>query len=777
MIKYLPKYLLIFFVCLLLQVAIFNEMQISRFLNPSFYVLFILLLPFETPKWLQLISAFALGIIADAFLNTPGINTAASVLMAFSRPGILNLISPREGYESGSFPGISDMGFVWFLKYSLSLILIHQLCLYFTEAMSFRFIDTTIIISIANTITTTFFIIISQYIMFRTIMNKPEPRTYIIGGIVIATALTMLIRLFYLQVVSDEYEVSALNNSQRHIIQYPPRGIIYDRDSNIIVSNKAAYDLMVIPRQVKEIDSLKLANALGIDMESFRLRLAKARLYSQFQPSTFYKMLSAEEYAGLQEILYAYEGFFVQPRVVRQYKGQNGAHILGDIGEVNQNILDKDPYYKVGDYCGVNGIEKSYEKILRGQKGVRIYLVDAHNRIKESYKNGKYDTLPEAGKSIVSTIDMDLQAYGEKLFKNKIGSLVAIEPATGEILAMVSSPTFDPNLLVGRERGMNYDSLLKTDNKPLYNRAIAAPYPPGSTFKVAQAMVALDEGVIFPYTGFPCNKSLVNCHNHPEPTNVSKAIQFSCNPYFYQVFKRMVQRGYESSIFRDSPIGLDLWKEKITLLGFGQALDIGLPGVSPGQIPGSDYYDALYGQYRWAFSTIYSLSIGQGEISATPLQLAHFASIIANRGSYYTPHLVKSIEGNGLEEKYSEKHVLPFDQSIYPPIIKGMEDAVNAPLGTAALAKIEGITVCGKTGTAQNPHGEDHSIFMAFAPKENPDIAIAVYVENAGFGGTWAAPIAGLMIEHYLNDSISNTWGEERILNANLIPEKETEDE
>lgn len=606
-------------------------------------------------------------------------------------------------------------------------------------------------------------------------MNKPEPRTYVIAGIIGLVSVILLIRLFFLQVLSDEYEVSALNNSQRHIIQYPPRGIIYDRDSNILVSNKAGYDLMVIPRQVKAIDSVALARALGIEMSLFRQRFFEASSYSRFQPSIFYKMLSAEEYAGLQEILYDYEGFYVQPRVMRQYADEIGAHIIGDIGEVNQNLIEKDSYYRMGDYVGVNGVEKYYENSLRGKKGVKIFLVDAHNRIKESYENGKFDTLPEAGKSLVSSIDIALQTYGERLFENKIGGLVAIEPETGEILAMVSSPVYNPNLLVGRNRGFYFDSLLNASNKPLFNRAVNSAYPPGSTFKVAQAIVGLDEGLIHENTSIPCNKYWVNCHNHPPATSVIKAVQYSCNPYFYEVFRRMVQRGYEESVFRDSPIGLDMWKEKIELLGFGQSLDIGLPSVSAGQIPGSQYYDALYGQYRWAFSTIYSLSIGQGEILATPLQLAHFSTIIANRGYYYTPHIVKSIGQEGKETKYQKKHILPFKEEVFPLVVEGMYGAVNEPHGTARLARIPEVAVCGKTGTAQNPHGEDHSIFMAFAPMENPKIAIAVYVENAGYGGTWAAPIAGLMIEKYLTDTIKNKWGEERILNANLIPETEDE--
>jgi penicillin-binding protein 2 len=605
-------------------------------------------------------------------------------------------------------------------------------------------------------------------------MNKPEPRAIIIGGIVISFMLTLLIRLFFLQLINDEYEISALNNSQRHIIQYPPRGIIYDRDSTILVSNKAAYDLMVIPRQVTQMDTLQLCNYLNIDIQDFRERLKNAKNFSGFQVSIFYKMLSAEEYASLQEILFAYEGFFVQPRVVRQYKANIGAHVFGDIGEVSTNTIINDSYYKMGDYCGVNGLEMHYEKVLRGEKGIQIFLVDAHNRIKEPFKKGEFDKQPVAGKSLLSSLDADLQAYGEKLMQNKVGGLVAIEPSTGEILAMVSSPGYNPNLLIGRKRGYYYDSLLNADFNPLFNRAINSAYPPGSTFKVAQALVAMDDGLISKKTGFSCNKSLVGCHNHPDANNVSEALQYSCNPYFYQVFKRLIQRGYETSIFRDSHVGLNLWKKKIELLGFGQSLDIGLPSVSKGQIPGVEYYDALYGKYRWAFSTIYSLSIGQGEILATPLQLANFTAIIANHGWYYTPHLVKAIEGKGKEEKYLQKHILPFDTDIYPALIDGMDWAVNKPHGTARLARVDSITVCGKTGTAENPHGEDHSIFMAFAPKENPKIAIAVYVENSGFGGTWAAPVAGLMIEYYLTDTVKNKWSEQRILDANLLPVKDS---
>ncbi|MEA3447076.1 MAG: penicillin-binding protein 2 [Bacteroidota bacterium] len=609
-------------------------------------------------------------------------------------------------------------------------------------------------------------------------MNKQfEQRKYLIIGIIVLTGIVILIKLFYLQIINEEYKISALNNSQRHIIQYPPRGIIYDRDSNILASNKVAYDIMVIPGQVKPIDTIQFASHLHISVNEFKQRLLKASHYSYFKASVFFKLLSAREYASLQEYIHHYRGFYVQPRLVRDYPQKLAPHVLGDVGEVGKKVVESDDYYQPGDYIGLNGLEKYYEEELRGEKGLKIYLVDAHNRIKESFQDGRYDKKPVAGKNLICTIDSRLQAYGKQLMHNKLGGLVAIEPETGEILAMVSNPTYDPNILIGRKRGYYYDSLLLADHKPLFNRAVNAAYPPGSTFKVAQAIVALDEGVIDVNTAFSCNKALIGCHNHPNASSITEAIQYSCNPYFYQVFKRLIQRGYEESIFKDSPLGLDLWKQKISSFGFGSRLDIGLPSVNSGFIPGSDYYNRLYGEYRWAFSTIYSLCIGQGEIGVTPLQLANFASIIANRGWYYTPHLIKRIEKEGLESKYSQKHILPFDENIYPPVIDGMAATVNGDIGTARLSRIKGITLCGKTGTAENPHGEDHSIFMAFAPKDNPQIAIAVYVENSGYGGTWAGPIASLMAEKYLLDTIQVKWKEDRILDANLIPEKEENEE
>lgn len=605
-------------------------------------------------------------------------------------------------------------------------------------------------------------------------MKQYESRKYVIIAIVAIAIIALIVRLFVIQIASDTYRISASNNAQRHVIQYPPRGIIYDRDSNILASNIAAYDMMVIPSQVQEMDTAELAGHLGITVHDFRQRLAKASSYSLFRPSVFYKLMPAEEYARLQENLYKYPGFFVQSRTIRDYSWKTAAHVLGDVGEVSRKIIKQDTSYKMGDYAGMNGLEKYYEKELRGKKGVKIYLVNARNIIKESFKEGRYDRPAIPGKDLVSTLDMELQLYGERLMKNKIGSVVAIDPNNGEILAMISSPAYDPDLLVGRQRGTNYDSLLKADYRPLFNRAVNSASPPGSTFKPAQAMVALNDGLIEPYSYFPCNKALVGCHNHPSATNVAKAIQYSCNPYFYEVFRRIIQAGESESIFKDSRIGLAKWKEKMTSLGFGQAFDIGLPAVSKGQVPSPDLYDGMYGKYRWAFSTIYSLSIGQGELSVTPLQLANFAAILANRGHYFNPHLVKHIAEDSIANKYRKKVSVPIDTSYYPYIVNGMELAVNGARGTAGRARIKNVIVCGKTGTAENPHGEDHSIFMAFAPKDSAEIAIAVYVENAGFGGTWAAPIASLMMGKYLTDTIQNSWKENRILEADLLPKPDS---
>lgn len=604
-------------------------------------------------------------------------------------------------------------------------------------------------------------------------MKTIKDRKYAIIGIVVVLFLIIWIQLFNLQILNVSLKISSDNNSQRKIVIYPSRGLIYDRDGVLLVSNEAAYDLMLIPRNMKEFDTLSLCSDLEINIENFRERLKYSREYSGYRPSLFYKQITATQYAKLQEHMYKYYGFFVQNRTLRRYKEEIAAHILGDVGEVSLETLKSDSYYSGGDYTGKSGVEQYYEKILRGEKGIQVYLVDVYGNIKDSYMGGMYDTLSIPGQDLTLTIDAELQRYGEYLMQNKIGSIVAIEPESGEILSLVSSPNYDPQLLVGRDRGSNYDSLINDKSKPLINRAISSTYPPGSVFKLAVSIVGLQEGVLKPYTSYPCDISTVGCHGHPPANGVEKAIQYSCNPYFYFVFKTLVQRGIEKSIFRDSRIGLDMWKEKIVALGFDRAYDIGIPGVNKGQVPGADFYDKLYGKHSWAFSTIYSLGIGQGELLISPLQMANFCAIIANRGFYYNPHIVKEIDHNPTTGTNTQKIFTPFDKSYFEIVANGMESVVNEEFGTGYYARINDIRVCGKTGTAENPHGEDHSIFVAFAPKDQPQIAVAVYIENAGFGGVWAAPIARLMIEYYIKGDVSNLNLEKRIVDEDFISKQD----
>lgn len=598
--------------------------------------------------------------------------------------------------------------------------------------------------------------------------NPYSDRKWILAGILLFVAFIYILRLFYLQIIDTGLKLSANNNVLRYITIYPARGLIYDRFGKLMVENQAVYDLMIIPKQIGKFDTLDLINTLEVSKEELISGLQKATAYSRYKPSILIKQISSIRYATLQEKLYKYPGFFTQARTLRIYPRKTAAHLLGYIGEVDEDLTKKDPYYKSGDYIGISGLEQSYEKELRGIKGVSIYMVDVHNRIKGSFQNGKYDTTAIVGRSLTTTIDLDLQEYGEKLMQNKFGSIVALEPSTGEILCMVSSPSYDPNLLVGRERSKNFPVLNKDISKPLLNRALQAKYPPGSIFKIIQALVGLHLGVIKESTGFPCDKGLVNCHNHPGCGSIEQAIQHSCNPYFYRVFQRIIQQGKSRSIFKDSQIGLKIWYEIVSTFGLGKPFDTDIRYMKGGRLPTVKFYDKWYGAGRWAFQTIYSLSIGQGEVEIVPIQMANFVAIVANKGFYYTPHLVKEIGDKKIKNpRFTEKKMTPISQDYYTLIINGMADVVKA--GTARLAQVKNVEVCGKTGTAQNPRGEDHSVFIAFAPKENPKIAIAVYVENAGFGGVWAAPIASLMIEKYLTRKILDPAKEQRILDFNNL--------
>ncbi len=606
-------------------------------------------------------------------------------------------------------------------------------------------------------------------------MDSLEVRKFVIGTLIILAVLIFIGRLFFIQVMDSSYKFSADNNSQRYVTQYPARGLIYDRNGKLLVYNEAAYDLMVNPMQLTAFDTASLCQLVNITKETLLTNLKNAKIYSRYKPSVILKQLSSKTYAVLQEQLYKYPGFFVQPRTLRKYANKSAAHLLGYVGEVDNNIIKQEPYYQMGDYIGTSGIEKSYEKALRGKKGVNIYLVDVHNRIKGSFDNGKYDTAAIFGSNLVTSLDVGLQEYGEKLMQNKMGSIVAIEPETGEILSLVSSPSYDPSLLIGRVRTENYRKLLLDTLKPLFNRAVMAKYPPGSTFKVINAMIGLQEGVINHNTEFSCHYGYsaggihVGCHGHKSPLNLPQSIQNSCNAYYCNVFRRIIDNPAYSSTEK----AYNAWRDYVTSFGFGEKLNTDLSSELDGFVPKSDYYNRYYGKNGWKSLTIISLAIGQGELGITPLQMANMVSTVANRGYYYTPHIAHSIEGQAsIDSRFTKRHYTNIDSANFEEVIEGMYLVVNGGEGsTARIAAIDSIAVCGKTGTAQNPHGKDHSIFIAFAPREHPKIAIAVYVENAGFGSTWAAPIASLMIEKYLKGNISSRrkWLEQRVMNGDLI--------
>jgi penicillin-binding protein 2 len=591
-------------------------------------------------------------------------------------------------------------------------------------------------------------------------------RKYVVMAIVILATTGLLIRLFVIQVVKSSYRLSAENNVLRYITQYPARGLILDRNGKLIVYNQAAYDLMVIPSQVNNLDTVSFCNLLSITPDVFRKQMKLAVNYSRKAPSVFLKQVSDQTYARFQEKMFQYPGFYVQPRTLRKYSKPIASHVLGYVSEVDDGIIKKNPYYKPGDYIGKSGIEESYEKYLRGKRGVKIYLVDVFSRIKGSYAQGKLDTLAVQGSDITTGIDYDLQTYGEQLMKNKRGSVVAIEPSTGEVLTLISAPDYDPALLVGRVRSENFAKLLAdTVEQPLFNRATMASYPPGSTFKPINGLIGLQEKVITPLTAFECHRGylFVECHAHPSPLNVVGAVGNSCNAYFCQTYRRVL----ENPAYNTISDAYNKWRGYLSEFGFGSKLGTDFANELSGFIPTTGYYDKYYGKGRWKALTVISMAIGQGEVGTTPLQMANMTAAIANRGYFYTPHIVKSIgKENYIDPRFTTRHNIDIDTANFEQIIKGMELAVVS--GTAAGVRLKDIIICGKTGTAQNPHGANHSVFVAFAPKENPKIAIAVYVENAGFGATYAAPIASLMIEKYLKGQITNTTLEKRILESNL---------
>jgi penicillin-binding protein 2 len=597
-------------------------------------------------------------------------------------------------------------------------------------------------------------------------------RKYVIIFIFIVVAILFFIKLYYLQVADNKYGNSANNLVLRTTTEYPMRGRIYDRNGKLIVYNDAVYDLMVIPRQVKNPDTAEFCKLLDVDTVFYKKRMKKAIHYSRYKPSIFIKQLSKEEYAKIEDKMYKFKGFFVQRRALRKYNRSVAGHLLGSVGEVNQRDLKRDNYYRSGDYIGKSGIERFYEKLLRGKKGSKIVQVDVHNRNKGSYQDGKYDTLAIPGKSIKLSIDAELQAYGEKLMQNKIGSIVIIEPSTGEILAMVSSPTYDLNLLVGRSRSKNYTRLRNDSLKPLMNRAVSGTYPPGSTFKMINALVALQEKAIVPSTKFTCKGKLsrpIKCtHNHKTPLALNEAIKQSCNPYFWNTFRDLMNKPSLGGVHK----AFEKWYTDIKSFGFGKKFNTDIPFEVKGNIPSKEYYDKVY-RGSWNALTVRSLAIGQGEILVTPIQLANLSAIIANKGFYYPPHFLKEAKGeDSLMISYGTKINTNVKSKYFDVVQHAMRDVFAMEHGTAHYYEIDSVNQCGKTGTVQNPHGEDHSMFIAFAPMEDPKIAISVIVENGGYGSKWAAPIASLLMEKYLLGEVKRKKLEERIINGDLIHQK-----
>lgn len=604
-----------------------------------------------------------------------------------------------------------------------------------------------------------------------------ERKKYVIGGLIVLIVIIYTIRLFVLQVCDSRYKENADTNAFLKKTIYPSRGFVYDRKGRLVVYNQPAYDLVMIPRNVEPFDTADFCATLRITKQEFDERIDNMRdphknpNYSSYTQQTFLTHLSARDYGRLQEKLYRYPGFFIQKRILRKYNYETAANVLGNIREVNQNDIDNDDYYRPGDYTGDLGIEKSYEPQLRGRKGVEILIRDAHGRIKGHYDDGRQDIVPIAGKDLTLSLDIELQQYGEELMRNKIGAIVAIEPATGEILALVTSPSYNPSLLIGRDRGHNYRDLVNDRLKPLFDRSIQAAYPPGSTFKPTQGLILRQEEIVslataYPcYHGYICGRLKVGCHGHASPINLTHALQTSCNAYFCWGFKNMVDR---RSKYGTPAKAFEVWKNHLVSMGYGYKLGVDLPSESRGFIPNSKFYNKAYGEGHWSANTVISVAIGQGEVLATPLQIANLCATIANRGHFFTPHVVKAVGPKKTDIQYRTERQPSINKQYYLDIVEGMRMAVLGGTCRAATFSPD-IAVCGKTGTAQNPHGKDHSAFMGFAPMDNPKIAIAVYVENAGFGATYGVPIGSLMMEKYLTGKVQRTELEERMKKANTI--------
>lgn len=593
-----------------------------------------------------------------------------------------------------------------------------------------------------------------------------------------AAAGILIAKLFSIQIIDDKYKMDADNNSMVYSVTYPTRGIIHDRNGNILVGNKVAYDIVVTPREVEEFDTLALAKALDVSPDFIYDKMAeyqKKRKSIGWQSVVMLKKVPQETYMRFAEISYRFPGFKGQARSIREYPYNAGGNLLGYVTEVDAKYLEKHPdEYAVGDYAGKTGIEAAREQELKGEKGYSIWLRNSRNKIESRYKDGEMDQDAVPGKDITTTIDAELQHYGQELMKNKVGSLVAIEPSTGEILAMISSPGIDVDILA--DIGKHYSNIASDPYKPMFNRAVQAPYPPGSVFKLVNGLIGLQEGVVKPETEYPCKmgyhfgKHKLGCHQHRSPIDMEESIMMSCNAYYCYIFRDLLENGKYGGVAES----LDKWNEYVKSFGFGQPLGSDFPSELGGLIPNSAYYDKWYGKRRWRATTIISMSIGQGEIGCTPLHMANLCATIANRGYYITPHIIKDSKEVTIDPKYKEKKYTMVDQKHFETIIKGMYRAVNSPFGsgaTASIAAVDGLEICGKTGTAQNPHGDDHSVFICFAPMDNPKIAVAAYIENGGFGASYAAPIASLLTEMYLNKEIgaSRKELEKRMKNSNLL--------
>ena len=586
-----------------------------------------------------------------------------------------------------------------------------------------------------------------------------ESRKYILSGITVTIFIVYIIQIFSLQIANDDFKTKADSNAFYKKTLYPSRGQMYDRNGNLLVYNKPSYDITFVPREVKELDTLDFCNTLGITIEEFNTRMERVKDrrknpgYSRNTEQTFITQIPMEDFATFQEKIFLFKGFQIRKRFIRQYKYNAAGVLFGDVGEVSQKHLKKDSYYQQGDYIGTQGLEASFEKQLRGKKGTEVLLRDAYGRIQGKYNDGALDTAAIRGNNITLSLDIELQMLGERLMQNKIGSIVAIEPETGEILCMVSSPSYDPSLLTGRDRGANHKKLLTDKRKPLLNRAIMGNYPPGSTFKTTQAATFLEEGVLTTSTKYPCDHGFVlnnfrlGCHSHKAPISLHDAIATSCNAYFcWGLYSMFGMEKYENR-----KNAMNKWRDYMVSMGCGYPLGVDLPGEARGMIPNAEFYTKHYSNY-WRAVTVISISIGQGEVLLTPLQIANLGAIIANRGTYITPHIVKEVENDTIASKYLIPKKSMVSPKAYEEVIKGMRLAVLK--GTCKGAEVPGLEICGKTGTAQN-RGDDHSVFLGFAPMKKPKIAISVYVENGGFGADYGVPIGALMMEKYLNGELS----------------------